>query len=107
MIRTPARLTLSGLFLAAAALLGGCGPTPTNPNIVDPAQTRERYKVDAAICVQEANMDVPPTYGMERFETDPTIEAQATRFVANAAEDDENLDAFATCMQARGWRYKK
>jgi hypothetical protein len=95
------------LALPAACLLAGCGHAYVNPDIADPARAKERLAADSAICKQEANDTVQPTYGLERFEFDPTIEAQADRFVANAAEDDANLDVYATCMRHRGWRFKK
>jgi hypothetical protein len=98
---------LRAALLAAALAATGCGHAYVNPNIADPAEAKSRLKADTALCKQEANSDVPPTYGMERFEYDPTIEAQATRWVANVAEDDANLDAFSRCMRRRGWRYKK
>lgn len=107
MHRTLSRRLQAGLAAAALLALGGCGPTYVNPNIVDQADAQKRLQLDTAICQREANSDVPPTYGLERFEFDPTIEAQATRWVANVAEDDANLDAFSTCMYNRGWRLKK
>lgn len=107
MHRTIPRRLLAGLAAAASLALVGCGPTYVNPDISDKADTKQRLAADTAICHQEANENVAPTYGMERFEPDPTIEAQATRWVANVAEDDANLDVFATCMRQRGWRLKK
>ena len=99
-------------FLAALTVLAGlgaagCGPAYVNSNIADPAQARARLQMDRQLCRQEANDAVPPSYGLQRFETDPTVEAQATRWVANVAEDDANEDAFSRCMRARGWEYKK
>ena len=107
MHRTLARFVLPCLAMAAAFALGGCGPTYVNPSIANKADAKQRLEADTAICKQEADMAVAPTYGLERFESDPTIEAQATRWVANVAEDDANLDVFATCMRDRGWRFKK
>ncbi|WP_428562837.1 MAG: hypothetical protein ACP59X_22450 [Solidesulfovibrio sp. DCME] len=107
MHRTLARSLQAAVVATALFALAGCGPTYVNPNIVDQSQAKQRLQIDSAICQREANNDVPPTYGLERFEFDPTIEAQATRWVANVAEDDENLDAFSTCMYNRGWRLKK
>ncbi len=105
---TPSAFPRLPLLLFAAALaLAGCGRTYVNPDIADPAEARTRLAADTAICKQEADAVVQPTYGLDRFEFDPTVEAQATRYVANAAEDDANLDAFATCMRHRGWRFKK
>lgn len=99
--------TRVAVLLATALGLAGCGPSYINPNIVDQSQAKERLARDTALCKAEANSDVPPTYGLERFEFDPTIEAQATRYVANVAEDDANQDAFTRCMRSRGWRYRK
>ncbi len=107
MDRKTLRLAPLGLVAAAVLALAGCGPTYVNPSIADPADAKQRLAADTAICQQEANMAVAPTYALERFEPDPTIEAQATRWVANVSEDDANLDVFSTCMRHRGWRYKK
>jgi hypothetical protein len=93
-------LVLAGLSLA------GCGRY-VNPDIADPAQARAQLAEDKALCQSLANQAVPPTYGMERYETDPTVEAQAGRYVANVLEDDANADAFTRCLRDRGWRYKK
>jgi hypothetical protein len=102
------RPAMRAALLALLALgLTGCGPNYYNPNLVDQSQAKTRLAEDTTLCTNEANRNVPPTYGMERFETDPTIEAQATRWVANVAEDDANQDVFATCMKARGWVFKK
>lgn len=107
MHRINTRRALAALAMAAGLGLGGCGPTYVNPSIADNADAKQRLTADMALCRQEANEAVAPTYGLERFESDPTIEAQATRWVANAVEDDDNLDAFSACMHARGWRLKK
>ena len=102
------RPAIRAALLALLALgLGGCGPVYYNPNLVDQSESKARLAEDTTLCTNEANAQVPPTYGRERFETDPTIEAQATRWVANVAEDDANQDVFATCMKARGWVFKK
>ena len=102
------RPAIRAALLALLAFgLGGCGPVYYNPNLVDQSESKTRLAEDTTICTNEANSQVPPTYGRERFETDPTIEAQATRWVANVAEDDANQDVFATCMKARGWVFKK
>jgi len=95
------------LSLLAALLTTGCGQTYSNPDITDPATAKKRLAADSALCRQEANEDVPPTYGLDRFEFDPTIEAQATRYVANVSEDDAHQDVYTRCMHNRGWRYKK
>lgn len=99
--------TLAAMVLTAALGLAGCGPTYVNPNLVDQSQSKERLAQDTKLCKAEANSDVPPTYALERFEFDPTIEAQAGRYVANVVEDDANQDAFTRCMHNRGWRYRK
>jgi len=101
------RRILAALAVLAGLATGGCGPSYVNSNIIDPAQAKAKLKMDTDLCRQEANDSVPPTYGMQRFETDPTVEAQATRWVANVAEDDANEDVFSRCMRARGWEYKK
>jgi hypothetical protein len=98
----PMVLALVLLVLA----LSGCGRY-VNADIADPAQARVQLAEDKALCKAEANQAVPPTYGMERYEVDPTIEAQADRYVANVMEDDANQDVFGRCMHNRGWRYKK
>lgn len=98
---------LSRLLIPVVFALAGCGHAYVNPDIADPAQAKTRLAADSAICKQEANDMVQPTYGLDRFEFDPTIEAQADRYVANVVEDDANLDVYATCMRHRGWRYKK
>lgn len=99
--------SLCRLLVVAGIVLGGCSHAYVNPDIANPAEAKKRLAADSAICTQEANMDEPPSYGLERFEFDPTIEAQATRWVANVAEDDEHLDAYSRCMHQRGWRFKK
>lgn len=106
------KLTLHPAALAAALLttilgLAGCGGAYVNTNLVDPSQTKERLAQDKEICKAEANNAVPPTYALDRFEFDPTIEAQAGRYVANVVEDDANQDAYTRCMSNRGWRYRK
>ena len=97
---------IAAVLLATGLGLAGCGKSYVNPNIVDQSQAKERLARDKEICKAEANSDVPPTFGLDRFEYDPTIEAQATRWVANVAEDDANQDAFTKCMRMRGWRYR-
>jgi hypothetical protein len=98
----PALLGLGLLSLA----LAGCGRY-VNSDIIDPAQSREQLARDKALCRQLANNAVPPTYGMERHEVDPTIEAQADRYVANVIEDDAHQDVFSRCMRDRGWEWKR
>jgi hypothetical protein len=98
---------LPRLLLLAALLTAGCGQAYVNSDITDPAEAKRRLAADKALCREEANDAVPPTYGMDRFEFDPTIEAQATRYVANAVEDDSHLDVYSACMRNRGWSYKK
>ena len=95
------------LLFVTALVTAGCGQAYVNPDITDPATVKKRLAADSALCRQEANEDVPPTYGLERFEFDPTIEAQATRYVANVVEDDSHQDVYSRCMRNRGWRYKK
>ena len=105
-------LTLHPAAIAAALLatvlgLAGCGASYVNPNIIDQSQAKQRLAQDKELCKAEANNAVPPTYALDRFEFDPTIEAQAGRYVANVVEDDANQDAYTRCMHNRGWRYRK
>jgi len=101
------RSILTALTVLAALTTGGCGSAYVNANITDPSEAKSRLAQDKALCKQEANDFVPPTYGVERFDSDPTPEAQATRWVANVSEDDANANAFTRCMQMRGWEFKK
>lgn len=87
-------------------VLAGCGRY-VNPDITDPAQARAQLAEDKALCQALANTAVPPTYGLERREADPTVEAQADRYVANVLEDDANAGAFDRCLHDRGWIWKK
>ncbi|WP_043636575.1 hypothetical protein [Desulfovibrio sp. TomC] len=97
---------IAAVLLATGLGLAGCGKSYVNSNIIDQSQAKARLAQDKELCKAEANSDVPPTFGLDRFEYDPTIEAQATRWVANVAEDDANQDAFTKCMRMRGWRYR-
>jgi hypothetical protein len=104
---TPA---LSRWLLAAAAalILAGCSRHAyVNPDIANPADAKRKLAEDSAICKQEANQDVPPTYGMDRFYFDPTPIAETEKWMGNVVEDDSNLDAYSACMHRRGWRFKK
>lgn len=101
---SPGRLALVPVL--AVWLLAGCGHY-VNADLADPAQAKAKLAEDTAICKAEANETVPESYGMERYEFDPTIEAQATRYVADVAQDDANTDVFHRCMRNRGWRYVK
>lgn len=98
------RLALA--LVLAFGVLAGCARY-VNPDIADPAQAKAKLAEDTALCKAEANETVPESYGMQRYEFDPTIEAQATRYVANVAQDDANTDVFDRCMRNRGWRYVK
>ncbi|MHC1791340.1 hypothetical protein [Solidesulfovibrio sp.] len=97
----------AALLLTTILGLAGCGPSYVNSNLIDQSQAKVRLAQDTELCKAEANRNVPPSYGLNRFESDPTIEAQATRFVANAVEDDAHQDVFNNCMRARGWEYRK
>jgi hypothetical protein len=94
------------LLLLLLGGLAGCGHY-VNPDIADPGQAKAKLAEDTALCKAEANENVPESYGTQRYEADPTIEAQATRYVANVAQDDRNTDVFSRCMRNRGWRYVK
>lgn len=102
---TVLRLTFPGLALGAL-LCAGCISRPVNPDITDPAAAKKQFAADQSLCKALANDTVPPTYGLERYSVDPTYEAQADQFVANAVEDDAHQDVFTRCMRDRGWRYK-
>ncbi|MHC1712610.1 MAG: hypothetical protein AB9872_10735 [Solidesulfovibrio sp.] len=95
---------LGRVLILAALLTTGCGAGYVNPDITNPAEAKSRLASDKSLCQQLANEAVAPTYGMDRFESDPTIEAQATRYVANAVEDDANENVYTRCMRDRGWR---
>lgn len=101
---------LSRCLFAVVALLAmfaaGCGNRYVNPDITDPAQSRRQLALDKALCKDLAKDTVPPTYGMDRYSMDPTIEGQAGQFVANAVEDDNRQDVFTRCMRDRGWRLR-
>ena len=81
----PGRLALVFVLVALAALTG-CGRY-VNADIADPAQAKAKLAEDKAICKAEANEMVPESYGMQRYEFDPTIEAQSTRYVANVIQE--------------------
>lgn len=101
-----ARLLLPMALLAFGLLAAGCGKAYVNDDIVDPSEARQRLAADKALCRQMANEYVPPTYGINRFSYDPTIEAQAGNYVNNVIEDDDHASVFDACMRNRGWRYK-
>jgi hypothetical protein len=96
--------TLARILILAALLTAGCGAGYVNPDITDKAEAKKRLASDKSLCQQLANDAVPPTYGMDRYEPDPTFEAQATRYEANVIEDDSNANAYTRCMRDRGWR---
>ncbi|MFU2211040.1 hypothetical protein [Solidesulfovibrio sp. C21] len=98
---------LSRLLAVAAMILAGCSHAYVNPNIANPADAKKQFAADSAICTQEANQDVPPTYGMDRFYFDPTPIAETEKWMGNVVEDDDHLDAYSACMHRRGWRFKK
>ena len=90
-------------LLLLVALGAGCSRY-VNPDITDPKQAKAQLARDTALCKSLANENVPPTYGMQRYTADPTIEGQADQYVANVLEDDANEDVFTRCMRHRGWR---
>lgn len=92
-----------GLLSLLLVLCAGCARY-VNPDITDPKEAKARLAKDTALCKSLANEYVPPTYGMQRYTSDPTIEAQADQYVANVLEDDANNDVFTRCMRDRGWR---
>jgi hypothetical protein len=92
-----------GLLLSVPVAVG-CSRY-VNPDITDPREARTRLAADKALCQSLANENVPPTYGLERYSPDPTIEGQADQYVANVLEGDANTDVFSRCMRDRGWRF--
>jgi len=103
-------LTLTHLLfpvlVLTALVCAGCGNRYVNSDITDPAQARKQLADDKALCKALANDTVPPTYGMERYTDDPTIEAQADQYVANVVEDDAHQGVFTRCMTDRGWQLR-
>lgn len=94
---------IAGVVLLVGLWGTGCARY-VNPDITDPREAKARLARDTKLCQSLANEYVPPTYGMQRYTSDPTIEGQADQYVANVLEGDANTDVFSRCMRDRGWR---
>jgi hypothetical protein len=100
--KTPVRQVAFGLLMAALACVG-CARY-VNPDITDPRESRSRLAADKSLCQALANERVPPSYGADRYGSDPTFEGQADQYVADVLQDDVHDSVFDRCLRDRGWR---